>query len=83
MTECAPSKVCKQAQSPACGECSVACTFHCRCCCLQGVLVKVYELICWKLYTSTQADADLNLELAGVVPTSLITLQTPADTMVR
>jgi hypothetical protein len=47
------------------------------------VLVKVYELICWKLYTSTQADADLNLELAGVVPTSLITLQTPADTMVR
>jgi hypothetical protein len=50
---------------------------------LQGVLVKVYELNCWKLYTSTQAEADLNLELAGVAPTHTITLNTPADPLVR
>jgi hypothetical protein len=50
---------------------------------LQGVLVKLYELNCWKLYTSTQAEADLNLELAGVAPTHTITLNTPADPLVR
>lgn len=58
----------------------------CACClllCMQGVLVKVYALNCWKLYTSTQDEPDLNLELAGVAPTHTITLSTPADPMVR
>lgn len=50
---------------------------------LQAVLLKVYELNCWKLYTATQAEADLNLELAGVAPTRTITLQAPADPMIR
>jgi hypothetical protein len=45
--------------------------------------VKVYELNCWKLYTSTQDEPDLNLELAGVAPTHTITLGTPADPFVR
>lgn len=49
----------------------------------QGVLVKVYELNPWKLYTSTQAEADLNLQLAGVAPTRTLTLNTPGDPMVR
>lgn len=50
---------------------------------MQGVLVKVYALNCWKLYTSTQDEPDLNLELAGVAATHTITLSTPADPMIR
>lgn len=49
----------------------------------EGVLVKVYELNSWKLYTSTQSEADLNLQLAGVAPTRTLTLNTPADPLVR
>lgn len=45
--------------------------------------MKVYELNCWKLYTATQAEADLNLELAGVAPTRSITLHTPTDPLIR
>ena len=50
---------------------------------LQGVLLKVYELNSRKLYTSTQAEADLNLELAGVAPTHTLTLHTLPDPLVR
>eukprot|EP00878_Enallax_costatus_P030191 GHUV01032852.1.p1 GENE.GHUV01032852.1~~GHUV01032852.1.p1 ORF type:complete len:459 (+),score=125.05 GHUV01032852.1:409-1785(+) len=49
----------------------------------QGVLVKVYEINCWRYYASECQEVDLNLQLSGLAPTKTIHTDTPQDPVIR